>query len=136
MTNISICSGAALADCRPKGGNASSLSRQSTTYPKTLQSILSEQWNYSQPHWFITIQWTPAAPNYATASSHSRLFRNRLLTTIYGCRLNQIPDANNRRRLVWFHERAQDPSGRIIYHSHLHLTEIPAPYSTQQQLDF
>jgi hypothetical protein len=27
--------------------------------------------------------------------------------------------------LIWFHERAQDPKGRLIYHSHLHLSNHP-----------
>jgi hypothetical protein len=135
MTTKSIHKSSAVADCRPKGGNGSRCTRQPTTYLKVLQSTLKDQWWHSKPKWFITLQWTPAAVNYETASGHSRLFRNKLLTTIYNCRLKDLPEPQDRCRLIWFHERAEDPSGRLIYHSHLHLTPLPKSYSTQRQLE-
>lgn len=135
MTNKIINKSSAPADCRPQGGNGSRRTRQPSAYLKVLQSTLKDQWRQSRPKWFITLQWTPAAVNYETASGHSRLFRNKLLTTIYNCRLKDLPEPQDRCRLIWFHERAEDPSGRLIYHSHLHLTDLPKPYSTQRQLE-
>jgi len=135
MNLKSIQKSSAPADCRPKGGNESRHTRKPTTYAKVLQSTLQDQWRHSRPKWFITLQWTPAAPNYETASSHSRLFRNKLLTAIYNSHLKHLPEPQDRCRLIWFHERAEDPSGRLIYHSHLHLTSLPKPYSTQRQLE-
>ena len=125
----------AIADCRLKGGNASRPHSRSITYAKVLEETLKDQWNQIKPQWFLTIQWTPAAPNFETASDHSRLFRNKLLTTIYNCRLKDLPDPQDRCRLVWFHERAQDHNGRLIYHTHLHAGSFPKPYSTQHQLE-
>jgi len=135
MIQTSTYSASTSAECRLKRGNPLGPFRKPTTYPKLLEAILSEQWKRSKPHWFITVQWSPAAPDFKTASSHSRLFRNKLLTAIYDCRLKEIPDSQDRCRLIWFHERAEDPSGRLIYHTHLHLTELPAPYITQQKLE-
>ena len=123
----------AAAECRPKGGIDSRSTK--TSYPRILQETLRRQWTLARPKWFITIQWTPAAINFATASEHSRLFRNKLLTTIYDCRLKQLPEPEDRCKLIWFHERALDPEGRLIYHSHLHLSQLPRPYSTQRQLE-
>lgn len=132
MNSNTIKRRSATAECRPKGGISS---RTSKTYPRILQETLDQQWTLIKPKWFITIQWTPAAINFEAASGHSRLFRNKLLTTIYDCHLKQLPEPQDRCRLFWFHERAQDPKGRLIYHSHLHLTQLPPPYSTQHQLE-
>ena len=123
----------ATAECRPKGAIDSRPKMPS--YPRIIEEILQQQWTLAKPKWFITLQWTPAAINYEIASGHSRLFRNKLLTTIYECHLKQLPDAKDRCRLFWFHERALDPKGHLIYHSHLHLTQLPQTYSTQRQLE-
>lgn len=134
MTPNTTQIGSATAECRPKGG-ITPRPHSGSTYPKILQEILNEQWSLSKPKWFVTIQWSPAAINYETASGHSKLFRNKLLTTIYNCHLKQLPEPQDRCRLIWFQEKAPDTQGRLIYHSHLHLTELPSPYSTQHQLE-
>ena len=58
-------------------------------------------------------------------SHHARHFRNIFLTSIYSCSLKKLPRPEDRCRLIWFHERAEDPEGRLIYHSHLHLIDHP-----------
>jgi len=86
MNSNTIKRRSATAECRPQGGISS---RTSKNYPRILQETLDQQWTQIKPKWFITIQWTPAAINFETASGHSRLFRNKLLTTIYDCHLKQ-----------------------------------------------
>jgi hypothetical protein len=110
------------ANSRPKGGNDSGLN---ATYIEAIKTLIEKQWNAYLPAWFITIQWSPAPTTFTHASDHSRHFRNKFLTSIYSCTLKQLPDPEERCKLIWFHERAQDPKGRLIYHSHLHLTEVP-----------
>jgi hypothetical protein len=40
-------------------------------------------------------------------------------------------------KLVWFHERSLDPNGNLIWHSNLHLEELPAPFASSiSQLDW
>ena len=112
----------AIANSRPKGGNESRLNRN---YMKTLKTLLENQWNQHQPNWFITIQWSPAPFVFTTASKHAKHFRNKLLSYLYSTNLKKLPQPEDRCKLVWFHERAQDPQGRLIYHSHLHLTKPP-----------
>lgn len=113
-----------IANSRPEGGNDTR-----TLYINQLQDLLGHQWHQYPPSWFITIQWTPAPYEYATASKHAKHFSNKLLTYIYTCKLKRLPRPKDRCKLIWFHERAQDPSGRFIYHSHLHLTQISGVYS-------
>lgn len=114
----------ATADSRPKGGNAQQLHHRHQ-YHKELESFIQSQWDKHQPQWFITIQWTPAPTTFLHTSDHAKHFRNRLLTTIYSCSLKKLPPPQERCRLIWFHERAEDPIGRLIYHSHLHLSDCP-----------
>jgi hypothetical protein len=110
----------ASANFRPKGGNG-----LRTSYIHELQDLLERQWNQCQPAWFITIEWSPAPLTFTGASDHARHFRNKFLCAIYHCDLKQLPEPQDRCKLVWFHERAPDPKGRTIYHSHLHLTAVP-----------
>lgn len=112
----------ASAYSRPKGGNESRLNRN---YIQTLKILLDHQWNHYPPSWFITIQWTPAPFRFTAASNHAKHFRNKLLTHLYSTSLQKLPQPQDRCKLVWFHERAQDPQGHLIYHSHLHLTKPP-----------
>lgn len=114
--------GSAIADSRPKGGNAQQ-PLQDNQYRKELETYIQSQWDIKQPDWFITIQWTPAPYTFEHASHHSRHFRNIFLSSIYSCSLKKLPRPEDRCRLIWFHERAQDPKGRLIYHSHLHLID-------------
>lgn len=122
----------AIANSRPKGGNES---RPDLEFIKTLQNILENQWSKYPPAWFITIQWSPAPYDYQVASGHAKHFRNKFLTAIYDCNLKQLPEPVERCKLIWFHERAQDPSGRLIYHSHLHLTN-PVTISSAHHLQW
>jgi hypothetical protein len=135
MTQLMQIKSSAPADSRPEGGNESKITTDSLTLPKVLQKHLDTQWSRYTPEWFITIQWTPAATTFDIASEHAKLFRNKLLTSVYNCHLKKIPEPLKRCKLVWFHEKAQDSYGRIIYHSHLHLTALPEPYSTQTDLE-
>jgi hypothetical protein len=112
----------AIANSRTQRGNTSGLD---ATYIHAVKTLLINQWNTYPPSWFITIQWSPAPYQFDHASSHAKHFRNKLLTAIYQCNLKQLPPADSRCKLIWFHERAEDPKGRLIYHSHLHLTEVP-----------
>jgi hypothetical protein len=125
----------AKANSRPKGGNESK-THQRHQYIQELNALIQSQWNYRQPKWFITIQWTPAPYEFQAASEHARHFRNRLLTSVYSCPLRKVPGPQERCRLIWFHERVQDPKGRLIYHSHLHLDQIPGPYATLLDLNW
>lgn len=108
------------ANFRPKGGNCSR-----SSYIHALQNLLERQWNQDQPSWFITIQWSPAPYTFTHASDHARHFRNKFLCSTYHCDLKHLPEPQERSKLIWFHERASDPKGRLIYHSHLHLTAVP-----------
>jgi hypothetical protein len=112
----------AIANSRPQGGNTSGLD---TTYIDAVKNLLINQWNAYPPSWFITIQWSPAPYKFDHASDHAKHFRNKFLTAVYHCNLKQLPEPQDRCKLTWFHERARDPKGRLIYHSHLHLTEVP-----------
>ena len=112
----------ALANSRPEGGNTS---RLNATYIDAIKTLIENQWNSYQPSWFITIQWSPAPTTFNNASGHARHFRNKFLTAVYNCNLKQLPEPQDRCKLIWFHERAPDPKGRLIYHSHLHLTPVP-----------
>ena len=112
----------AIANSRSKGGNDSGLN---LTYIHAVKNLLINQWNLYPPAWFITIQWSPAPYKFDHASGHAKHFRNKFLTAIYHCNLKQLPQPKERCKLIWFHERAQDSTGRWIYHSHLHLTAVP-----------
>jgi hypothetical protein len=121
------------ADFRPKGGNQS---RSNTLY-QAIQESVRHQWNQHPPSWFLVIQWTPAPKNFSTTQDHARHFRNKFLSAIYKCHLHQLPPPRERIKLVWFHERAQDPNGKLIWHSNLHLEALPAPYASSKiQLDW
>jgi len=121
------------ADFRLKGGNQS----RSTALYKTIQKSIENQWEHHRPSWFLVIQWTPAPKDYATTQGHARHFRNKLLPAIYKCHLHQLPPPEKRIKLVWFHERALDPNGNLIWHSNLHLEALPAPFASSiTQLDW
>lgn len=101
----------------------------------SLQSWIEKQWITEEPRWFITIQWTPAPYRFEKASGNAMLFKNKLLCFLNNsCSPRKIPDASERPRLIWFHERVDDSTGHLIYHSHLHLTALPEPYSTKPAL--
>jgi hypothetical protein len=117
----------AIANSRLKGGNSSGLD---ATYIHAVKTLLINQWNAYPPSWFITIQWSPAPTTFIHATDHARHFRNKFLTAIYHCNLKHLPEPKDRCKLIWFHEQAQDPKGRLIYHSHLHLTEVPQVHTT------
>jgi hypothetical protein len=113
------------ADFRLKGGN---LSSPNALY-KTIHQSIKNQWNQYPPSWFMVIQWTPAPKDFTTTKDHARHFRNKFLSAVYKCHLNQLPPPKDRIKLIWFHERAQDPNGNLIWHSNLHLGALPSPYS-------
>jgi hypothetical protein len=125
----------AIANSRPEGGNEYKTNRYHQ-YLKELESFIQSQWKDHKPQWFITIQWTPAPYAFQVASGHAKHFRNRLLASIYSCPLKKLPRPQERCRLIWFHERAEDQEGRLIYHSHLHLGQLPAPYKTRLRLNW
>jgi hypothetical protein len=110
------------AHSRLEGGNDS---RLDGTYIDAVQNLIANQWNQYPPSWFITIQWSPAPNTFIHATDHARHFRNKFLCAIYRCNLKHLPDPQDRCKLIWFHERSPDPTGRLIYHSHLHLTPVP-----------
>lgn len=121
------------ADFRPKGGNEP---RPNRLY-NTIQSSIKHQWNQHPPSWFLVIQWTPAPKDFTTAQAHAKHFRNKFLSAVYKCHLHQIPPPKDRLKMVWFHEKALDPHGNIIYHSNLHLQALPPTYSQSMiQLDW
>ena len=103
-------------------------------YTQEVKRWIKHQWNIEEPRWFITIHWTPAPYKFEKISSNAMLFKNRLLCALYACSLKKIPNARNRVRFIWFHERVDDLTGRLIYHSHLHLTALPELYSTKPAL--
>lgn len=104
-------------------------------YPKELEKLIKQQWKQMKPRWFITIQWTPPARDFQVAVQHSKHFRNKLLCSLYDCKLNKLASMNDRCRMIWFHEKAPDVHGRIIYHSHLHMSQLPAPYLSTTDLE-
>jgi hypothetical protein len=104
------------------------------SFPKQLETIIKAQLKLMQPQWFITVQWTPPARDFQTAVYHSKHFRNKLLTHLYECKLKQIPEASHRCKMIWFHEKAPDARGRVLFHSHLHMSRLPAPYVTVSDL--
>ena len=121
------------AESRPKGGNES---RSNKLYNEIYASI-KNQWNQYPPSWFLVIQWTPAPKDFTTTQSNANHFRNKFLSAIYKCHLHQLPPPKERIKLIWFHERAQDPKGNLIYHSNLHLEALPTPYGQSKiQLDW
>ena len=118
---------------RPKGENNS---RSNTLY-EVIQESIKNQWNQHPPSWFLVIQWTPAPKDFATTQDHARHFRNKFLSAVYKCHLNQLPPATDRIKLIIFHERSQDPNGNLIWHSNLHLGALPFPFSQSKiQLDW
>lgn len=104
-------------------------------YPKELEKLVKHQWKQMKPKWFITIQWTPPARDFLVAVQHSKHFRNKLLCSLYDCKLNKLPNVNEQCRMIWFHEKGQDVYGRISYHSHLHMSQLPAPYRSTTDLE-
>ena len=121
------------ADFRPKGGNQFN----SYTLYKEIKKSITDQWNQYPPAWFLVIQWTPAPKDYSTTQGHAKHFRNKFLSIIYKTHLHQLPPAKDRIKLVWFHERALDPKGNLIWHSNLHLESLPAPFgSSKTQLEW
>jgi len=104
-------------------------------YQKELEKLIKNQWKQMKPRWFLTIQWTPPARSFHVAVEHSKHFRNKLLCSVYDCELDKLPDMNERCRMIWFHEKAPDVYGRIIYHSHLHMSKLPAPYRSITDLE-
>lgn len=121
------------ADFRPKGGNKS----RSTALHQVLQDCIEYQFKTYPPSWFLVIQWTPAPKDFATTQNQAKHFRNKFLSAVYKCDLDQLPPARNRIKLIWFHERAQDPKGNLIWHSNLHLESLPTPYaSSMTQLEW
>jgi hypothetical protein len=103
-------------------------------YTQEVKRWIKHQWNVEEPRWFITIQWSPAPYKFEKISTNANLFKNKLLCALYSCSPKKIPNARNRTRFIWFHERVDDLTGRLIYHSHLHLTALPEPYSTKPAL--
>ncbi len=111
------------ADIRPTGGYPSS----ANSLYSEVKELISNQWDMYPPAWFIVIQWTPAPMNHPAVVGHAKHFRNKLLSSVYNCQIRQVPPAEDRFKMVWFHERALDPRGHIIWHSNLHLEALPGP---------
>jgi hypothetical protein len=103
-------------------------------YTQEVKKWIKHQWNVKEPRWFITIHWTPAPYRFDKTSANAIHFKNKFLCALYACSLKKIPNARNRTRFIWFHERVDDLTGRLIYHSHLHLTALPELYSTKPAL--
>jgi hypothetical protein len=84
-------------------------------YTQEVKRWIKHQWNVEEPRWFITIQWSPAPYKFDKTSTNAMLFKNKLLCALYSCSLKKIPNAMNRARFIWFHERVDDLTGRLIY---------------------
>ena len=106
--------------------------------PGILQDIIRDQWeNNFQPQWFITLLWNDLPTRSETVISHSRHFRNVLLTNLYNVTLRNLPESTSRTRLVFFHERTPVISrNRCIhpFHTHLHLGAVPEPWNQKESL--
>jgi hypothetical protein len=127
------CAERSESDSRPKGVNEFTPNR----LYNTIHESIKNQWKKYPPSWFLVIQWTPAPKDFATAQAHAKHFRNKFLSAVYKCHLHQIPLPKGRLKMVWFHEKALDPHGNIIYHSNLHLQALPPTYNQSMiQLDW
>lgn len=97
----------------------------------TKQYITSQLDNVIRPEFFIVLQWTPFALDYQTAETDSKHFKNVLLSSIYNCRLKELPE--DKCRMAWFHEKAEvntstderNPKYRMVYHSNLLIGCLP-----------
>lgn len=77
------------------------------------------------PDWFITLVWVPFPRDPITCVSHSRHFKNVLLSNVYNVRrCERIPDFPRRLGLMFFHERKELPINDrwiTVFHTHIHL---------------
>lgn len=122
-------------DSRSPNNSLSRAGYEIPGYARELEKQIKQQWRQMKPKWFITIQWTPPASDFLIAVKHSKHFRNKLLTIVYKCRLDKLPSMSERCRMIWFHEKAQDMNGRITYHSHLHMSRLPDPYHSMNDIE-
>ena len=77
------------------------------------------------PDWFITLLWNDFPRDPITCVSHSRHFKNVLLSNVYNIRrCEHIPDFPRRLGLMFFHERKKLPfrdRWTTVFHTHIHL---------------
>jgi hypothetical protein len=75
----------------------------------------------------------------------ARHFRLKLLCALLDTKPKKLPEPPDRPRIIFFHEKApvlvnpQEPNNpryKIAYHTHFHLEEYPAPYTSWIQLDW
>ncbi|MCT0219504.1 hypothetical protein KQ304_10945 [Synechococcus sp. CS-1329] len=93
---------------------------------------------YSNPKWFITIEYYPIVRSFEEAVNEARYINNMLLSKMLKCNKRKIKKHPERPLALWFHEKQNmiinqsnsRPRYGIGYHSHLHLGCCPDPYDT------
>ena len=98
-----------------------------------------------QPSWFGTVQWQPFITDYTSVIKEAKHFNNKFFCALLNTKPKRIPMPAERPRIIWFHERVpvqinphdpKNPRFKLAYHSHFHLEECPAPYSSHIRLDW
>lgn len=112
--------------------NSSSILDATEEYLKELYST------YSNPTWFITIEYCPIVRSFEEAVNEARYINNMLLSKMLKCNKRKIKKHPERPLVLWFHEKQNmiinqsnsRPRYGIGYHSHFHLGCCPDPFDT------
>ena len=88
----------------------------------TTKKWIWNTWEKYPPEWFVTILWNDLPTSPITSESHTRILRNMLLCETSGIkRCGDLPEFPDRLGITAFQERTEIQTGKVTYHTHLHL---------------
>ena len=94
-------------------------------FQKSTKMMVGGVFKKYPPDWFITVMWNDFPRDPVTCVSHSRHFKNVVLSNLYDVnRVEHIPSFPRRLGLMFFHERKEHDVGDkwiTVFHTHIHL---------------
>ena len=94
-------------------------------FQRSTKTIVSDVFKKYPPDWFITLVWNDFPRDPISCVSHSRHFKNVMLSNVYNVgRCEYIPTFPRRLGMMFFHERKKYNVGDkwiTVFHTHVHL---------------
>ena len=99
--------------------------------------MIFDVWEKYTPDWYVNLLWNDMPTDAIKSSSHTRHLRNVILCKTSGVsKCSRIPELPNRVGMTCFQERTIQQSGKVTFHTHIHLFNASSVWSDEDHLNF
>lgn len=93
-------------------------------------------WHQYPPEWFITLLWNDFPTDPIKASSHARILRRMVLEDGFGVKsMSKVLEFPDRPGLMTFQERTFSQSGKVIFHTHMNLSNTDGRWGSNRDIE-